>query len=208
MKKNELLTLHSHPKWRAAETKLAEIETEASKLRQREGALAELIVSAGTQGTQTSLAAMQLIGGVVAVPNSDMLASIAEARGELKTLRDRLAVLSQASAMLRQRMFHGTDDTCSLVGELAAECCRLAGPAYLEQMRSVQAAAEKLRDELVVAQVFIDTLERGGASVSDPIRREFGPFLGIGNPDNNQMRFWLEAMHQYFNEMKQVADAA
>lgn len=201
----QMMTVRTHPRWIAAEAKLASISNESTLLRRRENELAEVIAS-GPQGPSASIEALELLDGVIDVSHKAKLQSVKAARDELKTLRDRQTALIQAQVLLTQRMNLGDGEHCSLVAELARECCQAAGPEFISRMIEVRDAVEVLRAKLLSADSIANQLEQGG-SLSHPIERIFGAFVNPSDP-NAQLAAWMNELTKYLTDCERAAKFA
>lgn len=204
----KLLTVHTHPRWLAAQGKLDELSREASKLRVRAGEL-DAIIASTPSSHSASIEALELLGDALDGGHVSALQAGKLARVELAENHKRLAPLDQAAKILQARMHTNTGDGNSLASELGLECCRTAGPEFLKRMRSVLAAALALQNALQLADAVPQALTLGGGGyISDPIRLEFGPFVDIRYLDTNTMMRWIEQLTEYITTMETAANAA
>ena len=203
----KLLTVYSHQRWLTAQAKLDDLTAEAAKLRSRASEL-EAVIASTPSSHSVSIEALELLGDALDGGHVSALQAGKSARVELAEVRKRLAPVEQAAALLAKRMHTGDGDHCSLAVELAHECCSAAGSEFVERMRDVLAAAQTLKTALESANEIPQTLTRGGGSINDPIRLEFGPFVDIGYRDTNAMLRWLAQLNQYISTMETAANAA
>ena len=203
----KLNTVYTHPRWLTAQAKLNDLNAEASKLHSRAGEL-EGIIAASPSSHSASLEALELLGDALDGGHVSALQAGKSARAELVELRKRLATVEQAVKLLDLRMHRGDGDHCSFAAELSRDCNREAGPQFVARMRDVLTAAQALKAALESASAIPQTLTRGGGSISDPIRLEYGPFAGIDQPDNNVMTLWLNELAKYIRNNEQPAKAA
>ena len=203
----KLTTVYTHPRWLTAQAKIDNLNAEASKLRSRASEL-DAIIEASPSSHSASIEALELLGDALDGGHVSALQAGKSARAELAEVRKRLAPVEQAAALLTKRMHTGDGDNCSLVSELAAECCRTAGPEFVKRMRNVLSAAQTLKTALESTNDIPQTLTRGGGSISDPIRLEYGPFTDIDYRDTNTMMRWLTQLNEYISTMETAANAA
>ena len=184
------------------------MNAEVSKLRSRASEL-DAVIESTPSSHSASIEALELLGDALDGGHVSALQAGKSARVELAEVRKRLAPVEQAVALLNKRMHTGDGDNCSLVTELAAECCRTAGPEFVKRMRNVLSAAQTLKTALESANDIPQTLTRGGGSdISDPIRLVYGPFADIGYLDTNTMMLWLKDLTKYIQNNEQTAKAA
>ena len=202
----ELLTPISHPRWLAAEAKLAELNTEASTLRRRADAL-QAVSDAAPKSHSASCEALELIGDCLEGGHAAALAAGRSAMAELAENLKRMDVVEQAARLLQIRMHTGDGEHCSLIGELSRECCVLAGPVFMLAMRDMQAAVENLRQKMIVADDIASAIELGGGGISDPIRRVYG-VVGSVSHQGNSLDVWLDDLQRYLIDIDRAAKSA
>ena len=203
---NELLTPLTHPRWQSAESKLRELNTEASNLHKRAAELQQ-VVAASPKSHSASCEALELIGDCLEGGHAAALAAGRSAMAELAENTKRLDVVEQAARLLQVRMHTGDGSHTSLIGELSHECSIAAGPVFMLAMKDVQTAVENLLQKMIVAENIASALENGGGSITDPIRRVFG-VIGTVSHQGNSLDVWLDELRRYLRDMECAAKSA
>lgn len=117
----ELTTVSTHSRWQQASAKLAELNGEAAKIRNRATEL-EGIISASPSSHSASREALELLGDALDGEHVSALEAGKEARVELVAVRQRLTTLEQTAKLLDLRMHRGDGEHCSLAAELSRVC--------------------------------------------------------------------------------------